>query len=86
MAKDNVPFHSVMFPATLIAVDKGYKLVDNIMATGKEKFEHYSVGFKVEKDGAAQNFFLDTQLLPPSIMGRVIKRTVMLNINRSSSR
>jgi methionyl-tRNA synthetase len=33
MAKDNVPFHSVMFPATLLAIDKGYKLVDSIMAT-----------------------------------------------------
>lgn len=35
MAKDNVPFHSVMFPATLLAIDKGYLLVNSIMATGK---------------------------------------------------
>lgn len=34
MAKDNVPFHSVMFPATLLAIDENYLLVDNIMATG----------------------------------------------------
>lgn len=35
MAKDNVPFHSIMFPSTLIAADDGYLLPTNIMATGK---------------------------------------------------
>lgn len=35
MAKDNVPFHSVLFPATLLAIDKGYLLVNSIMATGE---------------------------------------------------
>lgn len=30
MAKDNVPFHAVMFPATLIGSDGGWKLVDDI--------------------------------------------------------
>lgn len=38
MAKDNVPFHSVMFPATLFAVDKNYITVDRIMSTGTPIF------------------------------------------------
>lgn len=39
MAKDNVPFHSVMFPSTLLAADKGYTLVSNIMATEYLNYE-----------------------------------------------
>lgn len=35
MAKDNVPFHAVMFPATLLGANKGYVTVSHIMATGK---------------------------------------------------
>ena len=35
MAKDNVPFHSIMFPATLLAAEQGYTLVKHIAATGK---------------------------------------------------
>jgi methionyl-tRNA synthetase len=35
MAKDNVPFHAIMFPATLLAADQGHILVKHIMATGK---------------------------------------------------
>jgi len=34
MAKDNVPFHSIMFPATLLGADEGYVTVSHIMATG----------------------------------------------------
>ena len=34
MAKDNVPFHSIMFPATLMAADQGYILVNHLMAIG----------------------------------------------------
>lgn len=34
MAKDNVPFHSIMFPATLLGANKGYTTVSHIMATG----------------------------------------------------
>lgn len=39
MAKDNVPFHSVMFPSTLLAIDKGYLLVNHIMATEYLNYE-----------------------------------------------
>ncbi|XP_059620184.1 methionine--tRNA ligase, cytoplasmic [Phlebotomus argentipes] len=39
MAKDNVPFHSVMFPATLLAINKGYTLVSHIMATEYLNYE-----------------------------------------------
>lgn len=39
MAKDNVPFHTVMFPSTLLAVNKGYTLVSNIMATEYLNYE-----------------------------------------------
>lgn len=38
MAKDNVPFHSVMFPATLLAINKNYQMVTHIMATGMYEF------------------------------------------------
>lgn len=34
MAKDNVPFHVIMFPAYLLAVDQNYTLMKHIMATG----------------------------------------------------
>lgn len=34
MAKDNVPFHSVMFPACLLATERNYTFVNHIMATG----------------------------------------------------
>lgn len=39
MAKDNVPFHSVMFPATLIGINAGYTLVSHIMATEYLNYE-----------------------------------------------
>uniref|UniRef100_A0A1B0GQP4 Methionine--tRNA ligase, cytoplasmic n=1 Tax=Phlebotomus papatasi TaxID=29031 RepID=A0A1B0GQP4_PHLPP len=39
MAKDNVPFHSVMFPATLLGINKGYTLVSHIMATEYLNYE-----------------------------------------------
>lgn len=35
MAKDNVPFHAIMFPATLMAVDKGHTIVGHVCATGE---------------------------------------------------
>lgn len=38
MAKDNVPFHAVMFPAVLLGCNKNYITVDHIMATGKLRF------------------------------------------------
>lgn len=34
MAKDNVPFHAVMFPATLLGINRGHTMVSHIMATG----------------------------------------------------
>lgn len=39
MAKDNVPFHSIMFPSTLLAADDGYTVVTNIMATEYLNYE-----------------------------------------------
>uniref|UniRef100_A0A1Q3FWE3 Methionine--tRNA ligase, cytoplasmic n=1 Tax=Culex tarsalis TaxID=7177 RepID=A0A1Q3FWE3_CULTA len=39
MAKDNVPFHSVMFPATLLGINKGHTLVSHIMATEYLNYE-----------------------------------------------
>ena len=35
MAKDNVPFHTVVFPATLIGADNNYTLLNVISATGE---------------------------------------------------
>lgn len=34
MAKDNVPFHSVLFPAMLLGANNGYATVNHLMATG----------------------------------------------------
>lgn len=35
IGKDNVPFHSVMFPSCLLGANRNYTLVSYIMATGK---------------------------------------------------
>lgn len=35
MAKDNVPFHTVVFPCTEIGADDNYTLLNSISATGK---------------------------------------------------
>lgn len=34
MAKDNVPFHAIMFPASLLAANEDYILLKHLMATG----------------------------------------------------
>lgn len=39
MAKDNVPFHAVMFPATLLGANRGYTTVSHIMATEYLNYE-----------------------------------------------
>lgn len=39
MAKDNVPFHSVMFPSTLLGINKRHTLVSRIMATEYLNYE-----------------------------------------------
>ncbi|MEN2496626.1 MAG: methionine--tRNA ligase mes1 [Marteilia pararefringens] len=39
MAKDNVPFHSIIFPATLLATKKPWKLVDSINGINYLRFE-----------------------------------------------
>lgn len=39
MAKDNVPFHSVVWPGILLAINKGHVLVSHIMATEYLNYE-----------------------------------------------
>ncbi|CAG9858998.1 unnamed protein product [Phyllotreta striolata] len=39
MAKDNVPFHSIMFPATMLGANKGYTTVSHLMATEYLNYE-----------------------------------------------
>ncbi|XP_076766994.1 methionyl-tRNA synthetase 1 [Xylocopa sonorina] len=39
MAKDNVPFHAIMFPACLLAADEGYTLMKHLMATEYLNYE-----------------------------------------------
>ncbi|KAJ8923987.1 hypothetical protein NQ315_006763 [Exocentrus adspersus] len=39
MAKDNVPFHSVLFPAMLLGANRGYITVSHIMATEYLNYE-----------------------------------------------
>lgn len=34
MAKDNVPFHAIMFPACLLAANQNHTLIKYLMATG----------------------------------------------------
>lgn len=34
MAKDNVPFHAIMFPACLLAANQNYTMIKYLMATG----------------------------------------------------
>jgi methionyl-tRNA synthetase len=38
MAKDNVPFHTVVFPATLLGTKEPYTLLNSINATGEMNF------------------------------------------------
>ncbi|XP_014259531.1 methionine--tRNA ligase, cytoplasmic isoform X2 [Cimex lectularius] len=40
MAKDNVPFHSIMFPATLMASNGNYTIVNHLMATEYLNYEN----------------------------------------------
>lgn len=40
MAKDNVPFHSVVFPCSLLGAQDNYTLVNHLIATGN----HFSQG------------------------------------------
>jgi len=35
MAKDNVPFHSVVFPCCLLGTDDQYTIVNHLNATGQ---------------------------------------------------
>lgn len=44
MAKDNVPFHTVVFPATLIGADDNYTLLNVMSATGNEQHCEDGVG------------------------------------------
>ncbi|KAK9300686.1 hypothetical protein QLX08_006719 [Tetragonisca angustula] len=39
MAKDNVPFHAIMFPAYLLAANEGYTLLKHLMATEYLNYE-----------------------------------------------
>ncbi|RME52079.1 methionine--tRNA ligase [Candidatus Woesearchaeota archaeon] len=39
MAKDNIPFHTILFPATLMAADDGFVLLDHINATEYLNYE-----------------------------------------------
>lgn len=39
MAKDNVPFHTIMFPAVLFGTNRGYSVVNHVMATEYLNYE-----------------------------------------------
>lgn len=50
MAKDNVPFHTVVFPATLIGANDNYTLLNVMSATGQPcdiDTDHDGFGFNV---------------------------------------
>ncbi|CAH8495427.1 unnamed protein product [Schistosoma turkestanicum] len=40
MAKDNVPFHAIIFPACLLAADAGYTLVKHLLSTEYMNYEN----------------------------------------------
>jgi hypothetical protein len=42
IGKDNVPFHSVMFPSCLLGANRNYTIVSHIMATGKSNYVYNS--------------------------------------------
>ena len=50
LGKDNVPFHSVIFPATLLGAEDNYSIVNHMCATGlylywtKVKLLHFAFG------------------------------------------
>ena len=45
MAKDNVPFHTVVFPSSLIGADENYTLLNNISSTGDNIIEQLKITF-----------------------------------------
>lgn len=57
IGKDNVPFHSVMFPSTLLGINKGYTTVTHIMATEYLNYE----GGKFSKSRGVGVFGNDAQ-------------------------
>lgn len=57
MAKDNVPFHVIMFPATVIGVNEGHLLVDHVYAT---EYLNYEEG-KFSKSRGVGVFGTDAQ-------------------------
>ncbi|XP_045487327.1 methionine--tRNA ligase, cytoplasmic isoform X1 [Pieris rapae] len=57
MAKDNVPFHAIMFPASVIGANEGHKLVDYIFAT---EYLNYEEG-KFSKSRGVGVFGTDAQ-------------------------
>lgn len=48
MAKDNVPFHTVVFPCSLIGTDDNYTLLKHISSTGKH-CDNNSSGIKIKE-------------------------------------
>ncbi|XP_063391660.1 methionine--tRNA ligase, cytoplasmic [Cydia fagiglandana] len=57
MAKDNVPFHAIMFPTAIIAANQGHVLVDHIFAT---EYLNYEEG-KFSKSRGVGVFGTDAQ-------------------------
>ncbi|XP_028156681.1 methionine--tRNA ligase, cytoplasmic isoform X5 [Ostrinia furnacalis] len=57
MAKDNVPFHTIMFPATLMGINEGHVLVNHLFAT---EYLNYEEG-KFSKSRGVGVFGTDAQ-------------------------
>jgi len=50
MGKDNVPFHTVIFPSSLIGTGEEWTLVHNLSTTGNQLyFYYYNFFFRREK-------------------------------------
>ena len=60
MAKDNVPFHTVVFPSTLLGADDNYTLLNSISATGTarryaSRARHLLVGIMYNNNCSSNN-------------------------------
>lgn len=49
MAKDNVPFHSVVFPCSLLGAQDNYTLVNNLIATGNPPSSRLFLSFVLKE-------------------------------------
>lgn len=77
MAKDNVPFHSVVWPSALLAINKGNTMVSHIMATEYLNYEDgkfsKSRGIGVFGNDAQVGYYKRTHIVRIGVMDNFYK-------------